>query len=237
MKEKQNIIVCFIAALMPFLSYGQKSDLDLNAIDLNALKLGDGGIGGLDQPAEDDPLTEIRGEVGALQAKINQTVKDFSEAQPNEQLNRLNETIAQLEEALAQTEETGPLGKTVKEHIERSEATMKRLRKLAADPLKSQKQRTRYERLADDYETDIKTIYNAENALYKARKKMIEQLKLVEEDKEYIGDVLALQQGRKAIQGLVEIASKFNTIADSFADITEDIVNEATPSGGVIGNN
>jgi chromosome segregation ATPase len=236
MKEKQNILVCVIAAFMPFFLYGQ-SDLDLNSIDLNSIDLSGADSGGGDQPDEDDPLTEIRGEVGALQAKINRTVKDFGAAKPNEQLKRLDETIAQLEEALAQTEETGPLGKTVKQHIEESEATMKRLRKQAADPLKSQKQRTRYERLADDYEADIKTIYNAENALYKARKNMMEQLKLVEEDKEYIGDVLALHQGRKAIQGLVEIAAKFNTIADSFSKITDDIVKETIPGPGVSGNN
>jgi hypothetical protein len=74
----------------------------------------------------------------------------------------------------------------------------------------------------------MKDLYDQETVMYKAKKRMEGQLKIVEEDKEYIVDVIRDKDIKEALRALAEVTNKINSIADDFDTLTGDLVDEAT---------
>ena len=109
-------------------------------------------------------------------------------------LDAIDETIAKIKIGIQQLTDKGELGRVIKKQIEDTEATMKKYQSKAADPNLSIKERVYFEKSAENLHGKLKDLYDQETVMYKAKKRMEGQLKLVEEDKEYIKNVIYLKE-------------------------------------------
>ena len=80
-------------------------------------------------------------------------------------------------------------------------------------------------------------LYNQQLAMNRAKSRMEDQLKLIEEDKEYIGDLLKNKAYKKAVEQLSNITKKFTSISDDFEELTQDMVKEAQELPDETGSN
>ena len=222
MKKNIKFYTLFLSFLLPVASFAQLGDLDLDSIDLS--QFAPGGA----QAEKKDTLGGISDKVTDLQDQIRSVTETFKKSSPNEKLKQLDNVSAEIQSALDELTEKGELGREIKKAITEAEATMKKYQSKAADPNVSPRQRARYERLADNFQDNMKGLYDQETIMYKAKKRMEAQLKIVEEDKEYIVDVIRDKDIKEALRALAEVTNKINSIADDFDTLTGDLVDEAT---------
>ena len=117
------------------------------------------------------------------------TVLSTSFAEPK--LDALDEIIAKIKIAIQQLTDKGPV---IKKQIEVTEATMNKYQSKAADPNLSIKERLYFEKSAENLRGKLNDFYNQVLAMSMAKKRMEGQIKLVEEDKEYIKNLIYLKE-------------------------------------------
>ena len=207
--------------LLPSISFAQLSDLDLDNINLDDLPLDGSG------ETEAEPMDKINAKAEELSVQIKDAVTTLQNASNNEKIKQLDSVAAKIQSALDEISEKGELGKAINDAIADAENTMKHYRDKERDPQSSPAQRARYGTLADDFESTQGDLYNQLLAMNRAKSRMERQLKLIEEDKEYIGDLLKHKAFKKAVAQLSAITSKFNSISDDFDELTKNMVEEA----------
>jgi len=223
MKIINKIYILFLAAFMPLASFAQLGDLDLDSIDLDNLpSLGTGG-----EPTEPEPMEKINAKAEELSSQIKEAVDTLQNASSNEKLKQLDSVALKIQGALDEISEKGELGKVLAAAIVDAEKTMQHYREKERDPNASPGQRARYGALADDFESTQGDLYNQQLAMNRAKTRMEGQLKLIEEDKEYIGDLLKNRAFKKAVAQLAAITNKFNSISDDFDELTKGLVKDA----------
>jgi hypothetical protein len=233
MKTIAKIYILFLVTFMPAASFAQLSDLDLESIDLDNLP--DLGAGG--EEAEPEPMEKINAKAEELSGQIKEAVDTLKNANSNEKLKQLDSVAAKIQGALNEISEKGELGKVLAAAINDAETTMQHYRAKERDPNASPAQRARYGALADDFESTQGDLYNQKLAMNRAKTRMESQLKLIEEDKEYIGDLLKMKSFKRAVEQLKAITNKFNSISDDFDDLTKGLVQDAQQSPEETGSN
>ena len=234
MKTIDKIHILFLVAFMPAASFAQLlSDLDLENIDLDNLP--DLGAGG--EEAEPEPMEKINAKAEELSGQIKEAVDTLKNANSNEKLKQLDSVALKIQATLDEISEKGELGKALSDAIVDAEKTMKYYREMERNSTNSEAQRARYGALADDFESTQGDLYNQQLAMKRAKTRMEGQLKLIAEDKVYIGDLLKRKAFEKAVQQLIAITNKFNSISDDFDDLTKGLVQDAQQSPEETGSN
>ena len=233
MKKIHKFYILLLSAFIASASYGQLSDLDLDNIDLDNLAgLATGG-----EETEPEPMEKINAKAEELSVQIKDAVTTLQNASSTEKIKQLDQVKDKIESALKEISEKGELGKALGDAIADAEKTMKYYREKERDPNASPKQRARYGALADDFESTQGDLYNQQLAMNRAKSRMEDQLKLIEEDKEYIGDLLKNKAYKKAVEQLSNITKKFTSISDDFEELTQDMVKEAQELPDETGSN
>jgi hypothetical protein len=232
MKITYKIHILFLVAFMPLASFAQLGDLDLDSINLDNLTLGSGG-----EETEPEPMEKINAKAEELSLQIKDAVITLQNASNNEKIKQLDSVAEKIQGALNEISEKGELGRALTDAIDDAEKTMEYYREKERDPDASPGQRARYGALADDFESTQGDLYNQQLAMNRAKSRMEGQLKLIEEDKEYIGDLLKNRAFKKAVAQLAAITNKFNSISDDFDDLTKGLVKDAQQDPEETGSN
>jgi len=232
MKITYKIHILFLVAFMPLASFAQLGDLDLDGINLDNLTLGSGG-----EETEPEPMEKINAKAEELSLQIKDAVITLQNASNNEKIKQLDSVAEKIQGALNEISEKGELGRALTDAIDDAEKTMEYYREKERDPEASPGQRARYGALADDFESTQGDLYNQQLAMNRAKSRMEGQLKLIEEDKEYIGDLLKNRAFKKAVAQLAAITNKFNSISDDFDDLTKGLVKDAQQDPEETGSN
>jgi len=232
MKITYKIHILFLVAFMPLASFAQLGDLDLDGINLDNLTLGSGG-----EETEPEPMEKINAKAEELSLQIKDAVITLQNASNNEKIKQLDSVAEKIQGALNEISEKGELGRALTDAIDDAEKTMEYYREKERDPDASPGQRARYGALADDFESTQGDLYNQQLAMNRAKSRMEGQLKLIEEDKEYIGDLLKNRAFKKAVAQLAAITNKFNSISDDFDDLTKGLVKDAQQDPEETGSN
>jgi hypothetical protein len=232
MKTTYKIHILFLVAFMPLASFAQLGDLDLDSINLDNLTLGAGG-----EETEPEPMEKINAKAEELSLQIKDAVLTLQNASNNEKIKQLDSVAEKIQGALNEISEKGELGRALTDAIVDAEKTMEYYREKERDPNASPGQRARYGALADDFESTQGDLYNQQLAMNRAKTRMEGQLKLIEEDKEYIGDLLKNRAFKKAVAQLAAITNKFNSISDDFDDLTKGLVKDAQQDPEETGSN
>jgi len=136
-------------------------------------------------------------------ALLTLSVLAASFAEPK--LDAIDETIAKLKIGIQQLTDKGELGRAINKQIEDTEATMKKYQQKANDPGLPPKQRAYFEKLADNLDERLGVLYDTERKRYKAKTRMEEQLKLIDEDKEFIKNVIYLQEYKELFEKIEKL--------------------------------
>jgi hypothetical protein len=203
MKAKLYLICLF---LFPFVSHAQlSSDLNLDIIDLENLTEANAKT---EATFEEKVAGSIRGHL----TKIRKLQKDFNAVKrPNEFLSRVDAIIEEEGELTTRfLGKEGELARIVAVELKFRETESQGWRERSRPPDSSPQERAIFERVTDEYEAAIKTLYDLEVDLFRLSELMSAMQRIERANLEYLIDVIRLKELKIAIQQIEELKTRWN---------------------------
>jgi hypothetical protein len=220
-----------VVALIPFQAEAQLGSKLVEGVSAGVRA----AVGAGDAKSESKPVSgstaDIESNVKSLQESIKKATDSLQRAgqsgvEKQKALDQLSQTV---QVALKEVSDGGSMYSELKRAIDATKAKATAYADKSVDPKVSPQMQLKYRQLNEKLTNESDQLYRSMITLDKQRVNLEGRLKQVNENKEYVADLIGANDLVEANKAIMEVVSSMSNLDKSFDSLLNEIVKTATP--------